>query len=262
MVSSQFDMGQGSYHGIATLVLEELGARWDQTDVVGGAGDPRAYGLNGGPFQMTGGSTSMVSSWDRYRLAGAAAREMLVAAAAEEWAVPAAEITVADGRLSHPTAGNAAFGELAERAAAMPVPAEPKLKAPEQWTMIGNADLRRYDSPAKTNGTQQFTIDVKLPGMLTATMIHPPKFGATVKSIDAAAAKAIPGVVEVVQNPRGVAVVGETMWAALKGREPSPSSGTRRRRRPAARRRSWPATGGWWPRRPAAPRPQARGSWP
>ena len=141
VVSSQFDMGQGSYHGIATLVLEELGARWDQTDVVGGAGDPRPTGTrHGGPFQMTGGSSSMASSWDRYRLAGAAAREMLVAAAAEQWGVPAAEIAVADGRLSHPTAGNAGFGELAEQAAAMPVPAEPKLKAPEQWTMIGNAD--------------------------------------------------------------------------------------------------------------------------
>ena len=85
VISSQFDMGEGSYHGIATLVLEELGARWDQTDVVGGSGDPRLYGnlAAGGQFQFTGGSTSMASSWDRYRQAGATARAMLVAAAAE-----------------------------------------------------------------------------------------------------------------------------------------------------------------------------------
>ena len=221
VISSQFDMGQGSYHGIATLVLEELGARWDQTDVVGGFGNPKLYGnlTVGGAFQLTGGSSSMASSWDRYRIAGAAAREMLVAAAADKWGVPAAEITVADGRITHPTAGSASFGELAEAAAAMPVPAKPALKEPGQWTLIGNAELRRYDSAPKTNGTQPYTIDVKLPGMLTATMIHPPKFGATVKSFDAAAAKAMPGIVDVVETPRGLAVVGENTWAAIKGRD-------------------------------------------
>ena len=140
VISSQFDMGEGSYHGIATLVLEELGGRWDQTDVVGGFGDPKLYGnlAIGGAFQFTGGSTSMTSSWDRYRQAGATARAMLVAAAAEQWGVDAGEITVADGKVTHPTAGSLGFGALAERAAAMPVPAEVPLKAPEQWTLIGN----------------------------------------------------------------------------------------------------------------------------
>ena len=221
VISSQFDMGEGSYHGIATLVLEELGGRWDQTDVVGGVGDPKLYGnlAAGGEFQFTGGSTSMTSSWDRYRQAGATARAMLVAAAAEQWGVDAGEITVADGRVTHPTAGSLGFGALAERAAAMPVPAEVPLKAPEQWTLIGNEDVRRYDGPSKTNGTHPFTLDLKLPGMLTAVMIHPPKFGASAASFDAAAAKAMPGVVDVVQTPRGIAVVGEHMWAALKGRD-------------------------------------------
>ena len=134
VISSQFDMGEGSYHGIATLVLEELGGRWDQTDVVGGVGDPKLYGnlAVGGALQFAGGSTSMTSSWDRYRQAGATARAMLVAAAAEQWGVDAGEITVADGRVTHPTAGSLGFGVLAERAAAMPVPAEVPLKAPEQ----------------------------------------------------------------------------------------------------------------------------------
>jgi isoquinoline 1-oxidoreductase beta subunit len=144
---------------------------------------------------------------------------MLVAAAAEQWGVPAGEITVADGKVTHPTAGSLGFGALAESAAAMPVPADAPLKAPEQWTLIGNAALRRYDGPSKTNGTHPFTLDVKLPGMLTAVMIHPPKFGAAAASFDAAAAKAMPGVVDVVQTPRGVAVVAEHMWAALKARD-------------------------------------------
>ena len=161
----------------------------------------------------------MTSSWDRYRQAGAAARAMLVAAAAERWGVPAAEITVAAGALSHPTAGSASFGELAEAAAAMPVPAEVTLKQPDQWSEIGRDAGRRYDGAAKTDGTHPFTIDLKLPGMLTAVMIHPPKFGATVRAFDAAAAKALPGVVDVVETPRGLAVVGEHMWAALQGRD-------------------------------------------
>ena len=116
VISSQFDMGEGSYHGIATLVLEELGGRWDQTDVVGGVGDPKLYGnlAVGGALQFTGGSTSMTSSWDRYRQAGATARAMLVAAAAEQWGVDAGEITVADGKVTHPTAGSLGFGALAE----------------------------------------------------------------------------------------------------------------------------------------------------
>ncbi len=221
VISSQFDMGEGSYHGIATLVLEELGGRWDQTDVVGGSGNAALYGnlAWGGFAQGTGGSTSMASSWDRYRLAGATARAMLVAAAAEEWGVPAGEITVADGILSHPSGGSLSFGALAERAAALPVPADVPLRAPEQWTLIGNDAVRRYDGPSKTDGSHTFTHDVRLPGMLTAVMIHPPKFGARVASFDADAARAMPGVVDVVETPRGLAVVGEHMWAALKARD-------------------------------------------
>lgn len=221
VVSSQFDMGQGSYHGVATLVLEELGARWDQIEVVGGWGDSKKYGnlAQGGQFQLTGGSSSMASSWDRYRMAGSAARQMLVAAAAEEWGVPAAEIAVAGGKLSHPSGRNAPFGAFAAQAASMPVPASVALKEPAQWTVIGNDEVRRYDSASKANGTHGFTIDLQLPGMLTAVMIHPPKFGARVRSFDAEAAKALPGVVDVVETPRGVAVVGQHMWAAMKGRE-------------------------------------------
>ncbi|MBB3977035.1 isoquinoline 1-oxidoreductase beta subunit [Rhizobium azooxidifex] len=221
VLSSQFEMGQGSYNGLATLVAEELGADWATIDVVGAAGNVKVYGniAFGGAIQGTGGSTSMVTSWERYRKAGAAARTMLVAAAAAEWGVNAAEITVENGVLSHPSGKSGHFGVFAAKAATLPVPAEVTLKQPAEWTLIGNEKLKRFDSARKANGTQQYTIDVKLPGLLTAVMIHPPLFGAKVKSFNAEEAKKVKGVVDVVETPRGVAVVGDTMWAAIKGRD-------------------------------------------
>ena len=221
ILSSQFDMGQGSYHGLATLVNEELGAAWDQITVEGATGDLKLYGniVWGGAVQGTGGSSSITTSFDRYRKAGAAARMMLVDAAAKDWGVPTAEISVKDGRLSHGSGKSAGFGDMAAKAALLPVPKDVPLKSRQDWTLIGNGDLRRYDSKAKTDGSHPFTIDVALPGMLTAVMIHPPKFGAVVKSFDATKAKAMKGVVDVVATPRGLAVVGEHMWAALAARD-------------------------------------------
>ena len=221
ILSSQFDMGQGSYHGLATLVNEELGAAWDQITVEGATGDLSLYGniVWGGAVQGTGGSSSITTSFDRYRKAGAAARMMLVDAAAKDWGVPTAEISVKDGRLSHGSGKSAGFGDMAAKAALLPVPKDVPLKSRQDWTLIGNGDLRRYDSKAKTDGSHPFTIDVALPGMLTAVMIHPPKFGAVVKSFDATKAKAMKGVVDVVATPRGLAVVGEHMWAALAARD-------------------------------------------
>jgi isoquinoline 1-oxidoreductase subunit beta len=219
--SSQFDMGQGSYFGTATLVNEELDADWSMIKVEGAAGNIALYGnvAFGGFAQMTGGSSSTTSSWERYRKAGAAARMMLVSAAAETWGVPAAEITAKAGKLEHASGKSATYGEMAAKAAAMPIPAEIPLKSRADWTQIGNAKVKRYDSKSKTNGTHAFTLDVKLDGLKTAVMIHPPKFGATVASFDAAEAKKVKGVVDVVQVSRGVAVVAGNMWAAIKGRE-------------------------------------------
>lgn len=221
VLSSQFDMGQGPYHGLATLVVEELGADWSQIDVIGAAGNPKLYGnlLWGGAVQGTGGSTSMATSFDRYRQAGATARAMLVSAAAKTWNVPAGEIEIAAGILKHPAGKTATFGEMAGMAAQMPVPQEVKLKDAGSWTQIGNAASRRFDTASKTDGTLKFTIDVKLDGMLTAVVAHPPKFGATMASFDATDAMKVRGVTDVVAIPRGVAVVAEHMWAAIKGRE-------------------------------------------
>ena len=219
--SSQFEMGQGAYFGIATLVNEELDADWAQITVDGGYGNVAAYGnlAWGGAAQGTGGSTSMTSSWERYRTAGAALRMMLAEAAAKEWAVPVTEITTAKGVISHASGKTATYGDMVVKASALPVPESVPLKPRSAWTQIGNADLKRYDSRMKTDGSAQFTIDVKLPQMATAVMIHPPKFGATVASFDASKAKDVKGFVQAVQISRGVAVVAETMWAALKARD-------------------------------------------
>src|SRR5690606_37976995 len=143
--SSQFEMGQGSYFGIATLVMEELDGDWAQVDVIGASGNTALYGnlAWGGAMQGTGGSTSMTSSWERYRKAGAAARAMLIAAAARTWDVPEAEITVAKGVVSHPSGQSAAFGDLAEAAAGMPVPGDVPLKPRDEWTQIGSDSLKR-----------------------------------------------------------------------------------------------------------------------
>jgi len=221
ILSAHMDMGQGCYHGIATLVAEELEADWSQLQVEGGAGNTKLYGNMawGGVAQGTGGSSAMFSSFDRYRKAGAIARAMLVNAAAKQWNVPVAEIKAEKGVLSHASGKQATFGELADAAAQEPVPAEVTLKSPADWKVIGAEDFRRLDSNAKATGKQTFTIDLKLPGMLTAMVAHPPLFGATVKSFDATAAKAVKGVVDVVQISRGVAVVAENTWAAMQGRE-------------------------------------------
>jgi len=221
ILSAHMDMGQGAYHGIATLVAEELEADRDQLVVIGAAGNPKLYGnlAWGGVAQGTGGSSAMFSSFDRYRKAGALARAMLVSAAAKQWNVPAGEITVEKGVLSHASGKQATFGELADAAAQEQVPAEVALKPRDQWKVIGSEDFRRIDSRDKSTGQQAYTIDVKLPGMLTAMVVHPPLFGATVKSFDPAPAKAVKGVVDVVQISRGVAVVAENTWAAMKGRE-------------------------------------------
>ncbi len=220
VIAAHLDMGQGIYSGTATLVAEEMDADYAQMRAEGGAGDVAAYGnLGWGGFaQGTGGSTGMLSSYLRYRQAGAAAKQMLIAAAAKQWGVDASTITVEKGVLKSGDK-TATFGDLAEAAAGMPVPESVTLKDRKTWTLIGNPAHRRMDSVEKANGKQQFTIDIKLEGMLTAVPIHPPMFGATVKSFDASKAKAIAGVVDVVQHPRGLAVVAEHMWAALKGRE-------------------------------------------
>lgn len=219
VLSKHLEMGQGVYTGLATIVAEELDADWAQIRAEGAPADAKLYNnLAFGPVQGTGGSTAIANSWDQLRKAGATARALLVAAAAEQWKVPAAEIVVNKGVVSHKSGKKASFGQLAAKAATMTPPAEVQLKDPARFQYIGKS-VARLDSRAKSNGTAQFTIDVKLPGMLTALLQRAPLFGATMKSFDATKAKAVPGVVDVVQISNGVAVVAKNFWAASKGRE-------------------------------------------
>ncbi len=213
------DMGQGITTGLATIVAEEIDADWGQMRTAFAPSDPQAYNnLFFGPIQGTGGSTSTANSWMQLRQAGAAARAMLVAAAAAEWNLPAAEITVAKGVVSHKSGKTATFGALAAKAGTMPVPAKVALKDPKDFTLIGTR-LPRLDSNDKTDGKAVYALDIRRPGMKTALVLRPPRFGGTVKSVDDKAARAVPGVVDVVTIPQGVAVVADNTWAAQRGRE-------------------------------------------
>lgn len=216
------EMGQGSYTGLCTIVAEELDADWAQVRAEGAPANAALYNnLAWGKAQGTGGSTAIANSFEQLRQAGATARAMLVAAAAAQWKVPAAAITVSKGVVAHKGSGKkATFGALAKAAASQPVPAaaELKFKDPKQYVYIGKR-VSRTDSPAKTNGQAVFTMDFKLPGMLTALVARPPRFGGKVKTFDGSRAKAVPGVVAVVGIPSGVAVVARDFWSAKKGRE-------------------------------------------
>ena len=219
VLSKHLDKGQGAASGLATLVAEELDAAWEQMRVAFAPADAKLYNnLLFGPFQGTGGSTAIANSFVQYRTAGAAAKAMLVAAAARAWGVPAGEIAVSAGRLSHPGGKSGGFGDFAEAAAALPVPDKPALKAPEDWVYIGKR-FPRLEVAAKTRGAGLFALDVQRDGMLVAAIARPPRFGARLKSFDATAAKAVSGVVDVVAIPAGVAVVAKSTWPAFKGRE-------------------------------------------
>jgi isoquinoline 1-oxidoreductase beta subunit len=220
VISKHLEMGQGTYTGLATLLADELDADWAQVRVEGAPADPTRYNnLLWGPAQGTGGSTAMANSWEQMRRAGAAGRAMLVAAAAQKWHAPASEISVARGVVHHVASKRSAtFGELADAAARETVPTVVKLKDPKDFTLIGKRAPRK-DTADKTDGRAQFTQDVQLPGMLVAVVAHPPKFGGKVRSFDARAARKLPGVVDVVQIPNGVAVLATDTWRAKKGRD-------------------------------------------
>src|SRR5215470_5969466 len=220
VVVKHIEMGQGTFTGLPTLVAEELDADWSQIRVEPAPADAKRYNnLFWGPAQGTGGSTAVANSYEQLRKAGAAARAMLVSAAAQRWNVSANSITVSKGVVFHkPSGRKASFGELAEAASKLPVPEEVKLKDAKDYVYIGKL-APRTDSRAKTNGTAKYTQDVKLPGMLTAVVMHSPRYGAKVKSFDATEAKAMPRVVDVVQIPSGVAVLARDFWSARQGRE-------------------------------------------
>ncbi|MCK2056340.1 xanthine dehydrogenase family protein molybdopterin-binding subunit [Methylobacterium sp. 37f] len=220
VVIKHLDMGQGNTTGLATILADELDADWATIRTTFAPADATLYNnFAFGPVQGTGGSTAIANSWVQLRKAGAAARAMLVSAAAERWKVPPSEITVASGTVRHAASNRQArFGELAEAAAAQPVPKEPRLKEASQFTLIGKK-VARLDSTAKTDGTAIYSLDIRRPGQLTAVVAHSPRFGGTVKTVDDTAARAVAGVVDVVTIPTGVAVLAKDTWSAMKGRD-------------------------------------------
>ena len=213
------EMGQGTYTGLPTLVAEELDCAWSQIRATGAPADASRYAnLFWGTAQGTGGSTAIANSFEQYRQAGAAARAMLVAAAAKQWNVPPESVQVKSGVVFHANGKKATFGELASAAAREPVPANVKLKDAKDFVFIGK-HVPRTDSKAKSNGTAQFTQDVKLPEMLTAVVAHPPRFGGQFKTYDPSDVSKVPGVRYVIEVPNGIAVVATTFWQAKKGRD-------------------------------------------
>jgi len=218
VVIKHLDKGQGVTTGLTTIVAEELDADWSQMRWEFAPSDPSRYNnLFWGPYQGTGGSTAVANSWTQLRKAGAGARQMLIDAAAAKWNTSAAKIKVSKGVVSSESGQSATFGELAELASSLSPPIEPKLKTPSQFNLIGK-HVPRIDSKEKSTGKAQYTIDKRLPNMIRAVIAHPPKFGATIKSVDTAAAMKIDGVKEVVQTPRGVAVLAEDYWTASQGK--------------------------------------------
>ena len=217
-IIKHLDKGQGIATGLSTLIAEELDAAWDQMVAEFAPADTAKYANLSLGLQGTGGSSSVANSWLQYRKAAATARAMLVQAAAAQWKVAADTITVADGVLSAPGGHKATFGELAGAAGAIAPPAEPTLKDAANFKLIGK-HVPRIDSLAKTTGKAIYTLDKTVPGMVVAVVAHAPKFGAKVASFDATKTKTMPGVVDVVQIPTGVAVLADGYWTALKGRE-------------------------------------------
>ncbi|KJS09409.1 MAG: hypothetical protein VR73_02380 [Gammaproteobacteria bacterium BRH_c0] len=213
------EMGQGTYTGLSTIVAEELDAAWEQVEVVAAPADVERYKNTIVGMQITGGSTAIANSWTQMREAGAAVRQMLLAAASAEWKVPVAELTAKAGEVIHtPSGRRATFGALSAAAAAQPVPDKVTLKDPKDFTLVGKQMLQRKDV-GKTDGSAIFTLDVYWPEMLTAVVAHPPTFGGKLKSVDATAARAMPGVEAVLEIPSGVAVLGKTFWQAEQARK-------------------------------------------
>ncbi len=218
VVVGQAEMGQGVLTSLPMIVADELEVDWK--DVSFEHGPPGKEFINpalGG--QITGGSASIRGLFDPLRKAAAATREMLVMAAAQQWGVPAEQCRVSNGEVFHPTSRRTAkYGTLLAAAAKITPPAAPKLKDAKDFKFIGK-NVKRLDSPEKVNGSGIFGIDVKVPGMLTATIKRSPVIGGKVKSFDDAKAKAVKGVRNIVRLNSGVAVVADNYWAAKKGRD-------------------------------------------
>ena len=212
------EMGQGVATALPMLLAEELEADWSRVTIEFAPAE-KAYVNPLFGMQATGGSTSTRAAWQPLRKAGAAAREMLVTAAAQTWKVDESGCHAQKGAVTHAASGRRlTFGQLVGLAATLPVPADPPLKESNDWTLIGTS-VRRLDTALKVDGRAQFGMDVRVPGMLVAVIARSPVFGGKVSQSDDTRAKAIAGVRHVVPISSGIAVVGSGYWVATKGRD-------------------------------------------
>ncbi|PYQ24652.1 MAG: twin-arginine translocation pathway signal protein [Acidobacteria bacterium] len=218
VVVGKAEMGQGVYTALSMLVAEDLEADWSKMRVESAPVDP-AYNHTGFGMQMTGGSTSVWSSWYQMRKAGATAKATLIAAAAATWKVDASTLRAEKGFVIHDASGRRlSFGALAGTAATMTPPKDVVLKDAKDFKIVGKP-MRRLDTPEKVNGQARFGLDVTVPGMLVALIQRPPVFGGKAVKVDDTKAKAVPGVVAIGQPSFGVVVVAKGFWAAKKGRD-------------------------------------------
>jgi isoquinoline 1-oxidoreductase subunit beta len=214
LISNQSEMGQGVYTALPTLIAEELNV--DPRRVKVAIAPPgQAYINTILGAQLTGGSASVRSGYERLRIAGAQVREMLITAAANTWNVDRAGLKAENGMVTGPGGKKATYGQLAAAASRVPVPEKVAIKDASQFRLVGKP-MKRLDTPLKVNGSAEFGIDVKLPGMVYAAVKQCPVIGGKVKSLDSAAAKAMPGVIDVVNMGEGVAVVANSWWRANK----------------------------------------------
>jgi isoquinoline 1-oxidoreductase beta subunit len=219
IMSAKSEMGQGVMTSLPMIVADEMDADWSRVRVETAPAD-RVYADPERGAQFTGGSRSVRKHWDQLRHVGAAVREMLVAAAAQRWGVPADACRTDSGTIVN-TVDNRrlTYGELAEAALRLPIPEQPRLKDPKTFKLIGKP-VKRVDTPEKVAGTAVFGVDVKLPGMLYASVAQCPEFGGRIASFDDTRARAVPGVRDVVKvDEATIAVVANTWWQANRGRE-------------------------------------------
>jgi isoquinoline 1-oxidoreductase beta subunit len=218
VIVKHLDKGQGTATGLATLIADELDADAAQVVTEFAPANTAIYANTLMGVQGTGGSTAMANSWQQYREAGATARAMLVAAAAETWGVDPVSVTVSGGKVI--SAGNvASFGDLAEAAARQSVPGDVALKSPDQWVYIGKS-FPRVDVKRKTEGsTGMFGMDARIEGMVHAVSLRSPRFGGTLASLDDSVARDKPGVIDVIRLPDRVTIIAETTWQAIQARD-------------------------------------------
>ena len=217
LIVPKVEMGQGVYTALPMLIAEELDVPLENVTIDHAPPNEKLFTdpLLGG--QLTGGSTSVRYAWEPMRKAGATARMMLVAAAAQQWQCDPSSCQAQGGRIIHVSSErNASYGELVEAAAKMPVPQDIKLKDPKHFRIVGTP-VKRLDSPEKVDGTALFGLDVRLPDMVYAAIVNCPVFGGTLASVDDSQAKKIPGVRQIVKFDNGVAEIGDHTWAAKRG---------------------------------------------